>query len=242
MRILVHVCCGPCAVAVLRGFAASGHEPHGFFYNPNIHPLAEYMRRRQGAAQVAGRLAVPLLFADTPSETVPRLPNGAHAAPKDVPHLPNGAPTLPETGLPPPDNVPGTEQNVPEPALLPADDPAPWLRAVLGIAENGGDRCPFCLRLRIFACAEQARRRGFDAFSTTLLYSRRQRHDTIRALGEEAGAALGIAFAYRDFRTCWDEGIRLSKAWGIYRQQYCGCLFSEYERYAREFGAVTAGG
>ncbi|MDR2668627.1 MAG: epoxyqueuosine reductase QueH [Desulfovibrio sp.] len=227
MRILVHVCCGPCAVAVLRGFAASGHEPHGFFYNPNIHPLAEYMRRRQGAAQVAERLAVPLIFADAP--------------PEDGQRPPDNAPALPEPGRDSPDNTPEAGLRTPAGALLPADNPAPWLRAVPGILEDKENRCPFCLRLRIFACAEQALRRGFDAFGTTLLYSRRQRHDTIRALGEEAEAALGIAFAYRDFRPCWDEGVRLSKDWGIYRQQYCGCLFSEYERYAREFGALTAG-
>jgi predicted adenine nucleotide alpha hydrolase (AANH) superfamily ATPase len=202
MRILIHVCCGPCAVAVLRGFAASGHETRGFFYNPNIHPLAEYMRRRQGAAQVAARLGVPLIFADTP------------AAP----------------GRTPTDDAP-----------LPAVDPAPWLRAVLGILENKGDRCLFCLRTRLAACAGQARLLGFDAFSTTLLYSRRQRHDTIRSLGEEVGAASGVAFAYRDFRPFWEEGIGLSKAWGIYRQQYCGCLFSEYERHARGFAALSGG-
>ncbi|MDR2669509.1 MAG: epoxyqueuosine reductase QueH [Desulfovibrio sp.] len=234
MRILVHVCCGPCAAAVLRGFAAAGHEPHGFFYNPNIHPLAEYMRRRQGAAQVAGRLDVPLIFADT-------LPAGASAVPDHGGRSPDGAPALPEPAGDSPEGAPEAGRPLPGGALLPAGDPVPWLRAVLGILKNNGDRCPYCLRLRIFACAEQARRRGVDAFSTTLLYSRRQRHDTIRALGEEAEAALGIAFAYRDFRPHWDEGVRLSKEWGVYRQQYCGCLFSEYERYAREFGALTAG-
>ncbi|MDR1685958.1 MAG: epoxyqueuosine reductase QueH [Desulfovibrio sp.] len=240
MRILVHVCCGPCAAAVLRGYAASGHEPHGFFYNPNIHPLAEYMRRRQGAAQVAARLDVPLLFADTRPEAGTHF-SGSKAAGRD---LPDNAPDASEAALWSSNDTrvaPEAGQTLPAGALLPADDPSPWLRAVLGILESKGDRCPFCLRLRIFACAEQARRRGFDAFSTSLLYSRRQRHDTIRALGEEAGTALGIAFAYRDFRPCWDEGIRLSKEWGIYRQQYCGCLFSEYERHARAFGAAAAG-
>ncbi|MDR2124924.1 MAG: epoxyqueuosine reductase QueH [Desulfovibrio sp.] len=222
MRILVHICCGPCAVAVLRGFTASGHAPHGFFYNPNIHPQAEYLRRRQGAAQVAARLAVPLTFADTAPESGRRLTEAGRPSPNKQPALTEAARSFPDN------------------ALFPADDPAPWLRAVLGLRATREDRCPFCLRLRIFACAEQALLRGFDAFSTTLLYSRRQRHDTIRALGEEAGAALGIAFVYRDFRPCWDEGIRLSKEWGIYRQQYCGCLFSEYERYAREFGALSA--
>ncbi|MDR1945757.1 MAG: epoxyqueuosine reductase QueH [Desulfovibrio sp.] len=227
MPVLVHVCCGPCSIAVLRDFAAEGGDPHGFFYNPNIHPLAEYMRRRQGAAQAAARLGVPLIFADTLPEEDQRLPEDACIPPRENPS--SGAISA---------RMPSSSARSGERRLPPVADPVPWLRVAV---ERGEDRCVFCLRTRIFKCAEQARARGFDAFSTTLLYSRRQRHDTIRALGREAGAETGAAFVYRDFRGLWEDGIRLSKDWGIYRQQYCGCIFSEYERYARAFGVLRAG-
>ena len=49
MRILVHICCGPCGITVLQRLRAQGHELAGLFFNPNIQPLAEYMRRREGA-------------------------------------------------------------------------------------------------------------------------------------------------------------------------------------------------
>jgi predicted adenine nucleotide alpha hydrolase (AANH) superfamily ATPase len=237
MRILVHVCCGPCSIVVLRGFAASGSEPHGFFYNPNIHPSAEYIRRRQGAVQAAARLDIPLLFADAFADE--RHPPESGQRPSGDVRIPAPAGDTPF----PPAATTGNTKSAPagDTSLSPAADPAPWLRAALDIIERGGDRCRFCLRARIFHCAGQARRLGYDAFSTTLLYSRRQRHDDIRALGEEAEKNSGIPFAYRDFRPLWGEGIRLSKEWGIYRQQYCGCLFSEYERHARGPVAPDAG-
>jgi len=72
---------------------------------------------------------------------------------------------------------------------------------------------------------------GFDAYTASLLYSRYQRHDEIRELGEQLGREFGVPFHYEDFRPGWQEGIRLSKELGLYRQQYCGCIYSEKERY-----------
>ena len=74
-------------------------------------------------------------------------------------------------------------------------------------------------------------RGGFEAFTASLLYSRYQRHDEIRTLGEQIGSEYGVTFYYQDFRSGWQEGIRLSKEPGLYRQQYCGCIYSEKERY-----------
>jgi hypothetical protein len=69
--------------------------------------------------------------------------------------------------------------------------------------------------------------------TTTLLYSKYQRHDDIRNIGEELSAAYNIPFLYRDFREGWEEGVEASKALDMYRQKYCGCIFSEKERYWR---------
>ena len=71
----------------------------------------------------------------------------------------------------------------------------------------------------------------FDAFGTTLLYSKFQKHTTIMEIGEAIAKETGISFFYRDFREGWQEGIETSKRLGLYRQQYCGCIYSEKERY-----------
>ena len=98
-------------------------------------------------------------------------------------------------------------------------------------AALGKDRCSYCYEVRLRHTAEQARRGLFDAFTTTLLYSRYQKHDLIRATAEDAAREFNIPFYYRDFRTGWEEGVRLSKDMGLYRQKYCGCIYSEKERF-----------
>ncbi|MDW7710543.1 MAG: epoxyqueuosine reductase QueH [Deferrisomatales bacterium] len=111
----------------------------------------------------------------------------------------------------------------------PGYDPREWLR---GVAFREGERCRVCIHLRLRRVALLARRGRFEAFSTTLLYSRRQKHDLIREIGDAAGAEAGVPFLYRDWRDGWVEGIEASKELGLYRQTYCGCLYSEAERYA----------
>jgi predicted adenine nucleotide alpha hydrolase (AANH) superfamily ATPase len=100
------------------------------------------------------------------------------------------------------------------------------------VAAEPEKRCSYCYASRLLATAEAAARHGFEAFSASLLYSRYQRHEEIKLLGEEAGRKYGVQFFYQDFRSGWQEGIRLSKEMGLYRQQYCGCIYSEKERYA----------
>lgn len=213
MNILVHICCGPCSITVLKGFAQAGHGLCGFFFNPNIQPLAEYMLRREGAAEVAARMDVPIKFADA-------LPPDAQAW--DDPWLERTSPAFPEKQL----------HSRPAPSFPPAVNPRIWLRAVVGRED---ERCLFCWRSRLRKTAEVAAAEGFDGFSTSLLYSRYQDHERIRMLGESIAADTDIAFVYEDFRPSWQEGIRISKEWGVYRQQYCGCIFSEYDRYYRNF-------
>jgi predicted adenine nucleotide alpha hydrolase (AANH) superfamily ATPase len=216
MRILVHICCGPCGITVLQRLLDAGHELTGFFFNPNIHPLAEYVRRREGAALVAERLRVPMIFADS-------LPEGEQAW-TDV-WLEDRAGDFFAPG--------GEKAKIP-----PAANPSFWLRAVAGREK---DRCLFCWRSRLRACAEMAVRKGFAGFTTSLLYSRYQNHEAIRALGLGRASAADIAFVYEDFRVFWRQGIVLSKEWGVYRQQYCGCLYSEYDRYSGDFARLRGG-
>jgi hypothetical protein len=93
------------------------------------------------------------------------------------------------------------------------------------------ERCLFCYHDRLTATALMAKKGRFDAFSTTLLYSKFQKHDAIRSIGESLSQTYDIPFFYEDFREGWKEGISESKRLGLYRQQYCGCIYSEKERY-----------
>jgi predicted adenine nucleotide alpha hydrolase (AANH) superfamily ATPase len=145
----------------------------GFFYNHNIHPYQEYVRRRDAVLLMAELEVLPLIMRD-------------------------------------------------------AYDLEGFLA---NVASQPDQRCSYCYASRLRAAAETAVSEGFDAFSASLLYSRYQRHEEIKELGEQIGREYGVGFHYEDFRRGWQEGIRLSKEMGLYRQQYCGCIYSEKERY-----------
>ncbi len=93
------------------------------------------------------------------------------------------------------------------------------------------ERCPVCYRMRLEKAALQAVKLGLKLFTTTLLYSRYQRHELIAEMGKDIAQKYNIDFYYQDFRLGWTKGIEMSKELGIYRQPYCGCIFSELERY-----------
>ncbi|GAM11796.1 putative protein [Geobacter sp. OR-1] len=99
------------------------------------------------------------------------------------------------------------------------------------VAREPEKRCSYCYASRLEVAARTAAEEGFDAFTSSLLYSRYQRHDEIRQTGERLAEQHGIAFHYDDYRRGWQDGIRISKELGLYRQQYCGCIYSEKERY-----------
>ncbi|MEJ5347208.1 MAG: epoxyqueuosine reductase QueH [Desulfosoma sp.] len=92
-------------------------------------------------------------------------------------------------------------------------------------------RCLYCYSRRLEAAARLAKKSGFDAFTSTLLYSKRQNHDLVRHIGEQAASAFSIPFLYEDFRKGWAEGQQKAVAMGLYRQQYCGCVYSERDRF-----------
>jgi predicted adenine nucleotide alpha hydrolase (AANH) superfamily ATPase len=183
VKILLHLCCGPCAIYPLRILKEGGDEVSGLYYNPNIHPYLEYRRRWETLELYAGREGMPVIREEAyPMET--------------------------------------------------------FLRQV---AFREEERCRACYQLRLSRTAQVAVQGGFDAFTTTLLYSRFQKHDQIRSVGEGVARAHGIVFLYRDFREGWSEGVRISKELGMYRQPYCGCIYSEKERYCRVSGKLHLG-
>lgn len=173
MRVLLHICCGPCALYPLAALRSEGLEVTGLFYNHNIHPYQEYQRRRDAALLMAEHEGLELILQD-------------HYQLEEF---------------------------------------------LAQVAAEPEKRCGYCYASRLDAAARSARENGFDAFSSSLFYSRYQNHDLMRTKAEEAAERHGTPFLYRDFRPGWQEGIRRSKEMGLYRQQYCGCIYSEKERY-----------
>ena len=103
-----------------------------------------------------------------------------------------------------------------------------WVSALGGVVRQG-ERCRLCYRPRLARTAALAAEKGFDAFCTSLLYSRYQNHDIIRHEAEQAAIQQDARFLYRDFRPWWYDGIKMSKDLGLYRQKWCGCVLSMEE-------------
>jgi epoxyqueuosine reductase len=172
--LLVHVCCGACAAAILEPLRSSDRFTL-FFYNPNIQPLIEFRRRMTSVQTLADREKLDLIVDDR----------------YDAPEF------LRRT--------------------------SPWARP---------ERCIECWRLRLAETARVAAERGYGAITTTLLASEHQDHEAVRRVGEDAAAARGIRFFYADWRPLAAHGHDIARRMSLYRQQYCGCLFSEEERFA----------
>lgn len=120
-----------------------------------------------------------------------------------------------------------TEENIP---LILEDDYGlrPFVQAV---AENISARCSHCYEIRLFRTAEVAKEQGYDGFSSSLLISPYQNHELLREMGERAGNAFDIPFHYEDFRPLFRQGQNNAREKLWYMQKYCGCVFSEEDRY-----------
>jgi predicted adenine nucleotide alpha hydrolase (AANH) superfamily ATPase len=173
MKVLLHICCAPCALMPRARLLGEGLELMGLFYNPNIQPYTEQRRRLETLVPWAQDQGLKLVVQDE-------------------------------------------------------YDPQAWLRQMVFREEQ---RCGICYHQRLTRAAQVAKRGGFAAFTTTLLYSVRQKHALIAATGEAVAAEQGVDFLYRDWRPDWREGIELCRGLGLYRQTYCGCIYSERDRY-----------
>ena len=106
----------------------------------------------------------------------------------------------------------------------------PFVRAV---AEDIEHRCGKCYEMRFFEAARQAKELGFDSFTSSLFISPYQNHELMRQTAERAAAEYGVEFLYRDFRPYFHAGQDKARELGFYMQKYCGCVFSEQERYLK---------
>ena len=107
----------------------------------------------------------------------------------------------------------------------------PFVRTV---AEDIAGRCVKCYEMRLFETARQAAEGGFDSFTSSLFISPYQNHELMREVAERAATEYGVAFLYRDFRPYFREGQTFAREHGFYIQKYCGCVFSEEERYLKK--------
>ena len=99
------------------------------------------------------------------------------------------------------------------------------------MADNIDGRCAYCYRVRMEETARYAAEHGYDAFTTSLLISPYQNHEAIRTTAQAMGEKYGVEFLYRDFRPLFQAGQEFAREHGFYMQKYCGCIFSEEDRY-----------
>ncbi len=176
MKLLLHICCGPCAAYPVGKLRSAGIEPLGYFYNPNIHPYREFHHR------------------------LTTLMTYSQAVKLEVNYNRNY-------------------------------DFEEFLRLA---AFHERQRCLYCYKLRLEVAAKAASELGCTHFSSTLLVSPYQKHDLIREIGEKMAQKYGLEFYYEDWRAGFRQGQELARQLDLYRQPYCGCIYSEAERYCKQ--------
>ena len=107
-----------------------------------------------------------------------------------------------------------------------------FCKNVIGDLKN---RCSnYCYRVRLEQTVKYAKENGFDSFTSTLFVSPYQQHENLKKICEELAEKYDIEFVYRDFRTGFREGQAKARELGLYMQKYCGCVFSEEDRYSKQ--------
>lgn len=176
-RLLLHVCCGPCATAVIERLLPQ-YDITAYWFNPNIQPEEEWRRRLAAAQQVAQHFGLPLEIQTGGEEEFALLTRGLE-------HLPEGK-----------------------------------------------ERCQRCYALRLEKAIQAAREKDISYVATTLTISPHKSAETINEIGLRFADAAGLKFLAADFKknNGFARSVQLSKELGLYRQCYCGCLFSLREK------------
>ncbi|RJO62214.1 MAG: hypothetical protein C4542_04665 [Dehalococcoidia bacterium] len=102
------------------------------------------------------------------------------------------------------------------------------------VAGHEDERCGYCFELRLDRVAKKAKELGIESFTSSLLISPHQKHELAKEIGEKVALEAGISFLYADLRKRYSDSRHITKPMELYRQQYCGCIYSEYERYAEQ--------
>ncbi len=209
MKILLHICCAPCLIYPLEQLKEKGFEVQGFFYNPNIHPLAEYENRRQAVEDLRKTTQIDVIYPEY--------------KPQEFFQAVNLGKALLDSGLRRNDGKDeGDSGRRNDEDLVRRNDE--------GRVEDKPQRCSLCWALRLRQTAKIAKEKGFDYFTTTLLVSPYQDQELLKKIGSDIAETQGIDFYYEDFRPGFRRARNEAKAKGIYCQKYCGCMYSETEK------------
>lgn len=174
--LLLHTCCAPCSSSVIERLNEY-FDITVFYYNPNIEPYEEYIKRKEEQKRFLNVLNKDIKFMDCDYEN------------EEFKRISKGLEYLPE----------------------------------------GGYRCHECYKLRLLKTAQMASENQFDYFGTTLTVSPYKNSQILNAIGKEISENLNIKYLYSDFKKKegYKRSIELSKEYNLYRQDYCGCLYSK---------------
>ena len=170
-KVLLHICCGICALACIEKLKQEGFYVEGFFFNPNIHPFEEYQRRKQA-------LKSPTSIFDI------KIHEGLYS-----------------------------------------DKEWFMLCAPFAREPEGGLRCQHCYKIRLDVAYQFAREKNFDYFTTTLTISPHKNSDMVFNVGNEINPDKFLAIDFKK-NNGFKRTQELSKVHNLYRQNYCGCIYS----------------
>lgn len=184
LKFLLHTCCAPCSIAIIdelkKEFGLTV-----FFYNPNVQPEEEYLKRKAEVVKICAEWNIPMVDMDYEADK--------------------------------------------------------WHKNLDGLADEpeGGGRCALCFRFRLAKTAEYAGKNGFHYYGSSLTSGRNKKAEVINPIGKEFGKLYKVKFYDVDWKkggppspdgygeaSRQEKGRRMVEERGIYRQKYCGCVFS----------------
>lgn len=173
-KLLLHVCCGPCSVAIFEELLKD-YDLIAYFYNPNIHPVEEYEKRKNETIKICQELKIDFIEDEYNS--------------KD------------------------------------------WFEFIKGLEDEpeGGERCTKCFEFRLDRAGKYAKENNFDIFATTLTSGRNKPAKIINPIGNKIAEKYNIKFLEADWKKDGrqEKANKLCKLKDIYRQDYCGCVYSK---------------
>ena len=188
IKFLLHVCCAPCSIAIIDELHKK-FDLSVFFYNPNIHPEEEYLKRKNEVIKVCQEWGVPMFDCD---------------------HIEL--------------EKPFDSKNI-------VYDEKKWHEVVKGLEKEPemGARCPVCFRMRLEKTADYAAKNNFDIFGTSLTTGRNKKSDVIHPIGLAVAKKYNLKFYEEDWKKGGrqEKGRKMISDRNIYRQDYCGCVYSK---------------
>ena len=206
--LFLHSCCAPCSSYVLE-YLRSFFKITVFYYNPNITEDKEYDKRVEEQKRLIARFNAQI---GKVTEEVPKTQGAAVSGQAEK-----------------------REKSAYEISIVEGDyDKQLFFSSVKGLekCKEGGERCFVCYELRLLETAKQAKLRDMDYFTTTLTISPLKNAEKLNEIGERLAKENGVAWLPSDFKKKggYQRSIELSKEYDLYRQDYCGCVYSKMER------------